>query len=822
MDSLLQDLRFGVRVLLKRPGFTLIAVLTLALGIGATTAIFSVVHAVLLRPLPFAEAERLVYLTERNTQLDNVSLSWPNFTDWRAQQSVFENLAVYNRDSYNLTRADAEPERLPAAQTSAALFNVLRVQAAVGRVFTDEEDKPGAEPVCVLSYGLWQRSFGGDAAIVGRQITLNGRGYTVVGVMPREFQYPARAEVWLPLGQLYQPAWGNRNNHLGLFGVARLKPGVTVSQARADLERVAANLAQAYPDTNRDERANVTPLQDIYVRDVRLALWTLLGAVGFVLLIACANVANLLLARATGRQREFAIRAALGASRRRIIRQLLIESLLLALVSGALGLLLALWGVDLILAIRPDYLPRASEIGIDGRVLLFTTVVSLLTGVGFGLAPALAASRTDLHEALKTGERAAVLGRGLLRNGLIVTEVALTLVLLIGAGLLLKSFARLQRTDAGFAYEHLLSFNVALPAQKYKDEQQRSNFLQTLLPRLRALPGVEDAAASSGLPFGYNNWQTQFIIDGRPLPPASAVPVMDATAVSADYFRAMRIPLIRGRYFTEQDNRQWIDEKSLQGRDEGAHAVAGLNAVIIDEEFARRYWPDEDAVGKRIRFGASADSPPLTIVGIVGRVRMEGLQTDSSRVQGYLPYLQFPTRYLAIVIRSTLDPEQLIAQARREVAAVDREQPIYSVRTLAQMRATSIAPAALNLTLVGLFAALALVLAAVGLYGVMSFVVSQRTREIGIRVALGAQRRDIFKLIVGRGLLLVLAGVALGLGGAFAITRALASLLYGVSATDPLTFAAVSVLLACVALLACYVPARRATKVDPLIALRAE
>ena len=819
MNTLLRDVRYGLRVLWGSPGFTLVAVAVLALGVGATAAIFSVVNAVLLRPLPFDEADRLVFLTERNTQQDGVSLSWPDFTDWRAQNRVFEKVAAYNRDSYNLT-GGGEPERLLAAQVSADLFHVLRVNAARGRVFADEDDRPGAAPVVVISHGLWQRRFGGDPAIVGRQVTLNGRGYTVVGVMPQGFLFPNRAELWVPLGQLSQPSWGNRDNHLGLFGVARLKDGVTLDEARADLNMIAANLEEQYPDTNRDERASLTPLQETYVRDVRAALWTLAGAVLFVLLIACANVANLQLARASARRKEMAVRAALGAGRWRLVRQLLAESVLLALAGGVTGLLLAQWGVGLILAIRPDSIPRAGEIGIDGRVLLFTAGVSVLTGIAFGLAPALRASRPDLQETLKEGARGGAAGRNLFRGGLVVAEVALTLVLLTGAGLLARSFLRLQQVNPGFTYEHLVSFNMTLPARKYPGEQQRVNFLREVLSRLRALPGVEGAAASSGLPLGYNNWQTPFTIDGRPQPPASQAPLMDTTAASPDYFRAMGIPLLRGRYFTEQDDRRWADEKSLRAADEGARSVAGLNSIIIDEEFARRYWPNEEAVGGRVRFGAGG--PALTVVGVVGRVRMEGLKTDSERVQGYLPYLQFPTRGLGIVIRSAQEPEQVIAAARREVMAVDPEQPLYNVRTLAQLRSTSIAPATLNLTLLSVFAGLALLLAATGLYGVVAYTVAQRTREIGIRVALGAQGKDVLRMVVGRGMLLALAGVAAGLAGSFLLTRVMSGLLYGVTPTDPLTFAAVSLLLAAVALLACLVPAWRAAKVDPMVALRYE
>jgi putative ABC transport system permease protein len=821
MGTLLRDVRYGLRALAKRPGFTLVAVLTLALGIGATTAIFSVVHAVLLRPLPFDDAGRLVYLTERNTQQESLSFSWPDFADWREQSRAFERVAAYNRDSYNLT-GDGDPERLPAAQVSADLFKVLRADAARGRVFTDEEDRAGAAPVVLLSYGLWQRRFGGDQSIVGRQITLNGRGYAVVGVMPRGFAFPTRAELWVPLGQLYQPSWRNRDNHLGLFGVARLKEGVTLEQARADLDRVAANLERQYPDTNRDERASVTPLQEVYVRDVRPALWTLAGAVGFLLLVACANVANLLLARAASRRREMAVRAALGASRLRLARQMLVESVLLATGGGGLGLLLAQWGVAAILAVRPDYVPRASEIGVDGRVLLFTAAASVFTGVVFGLVPALQASRPDLQEAFKESGRGAGWGRGAFRGGLVVTEVALTLVLLVGAGLLLRGFQRLQRVDPGFTYEHVMNFNLTLPARKYPEEQQRVNFIKEVLAKLTALPGVEGAAASSGLPLGYNGWQAPFTVEGRPQPPAAQTPVMDVTAVTPDYFRTMGIPLLKGRHFNEDDDRQWLDGKSLQGLDEGARSIAGASAIIIDEEFARRYWPGEDPVGKRVRFGAGAGAPSLTVVGVVGRVKMEGLKTDSARVQGYLPYLQFPTRGLGVVVRSAQEPERLTAAVRRAVLSVDAEQPVYNVRTLAEVRAASYAPETFNLTLLSVFACVALVLAAVGLYGVMSYAVEQRTREIGVRMALGARAADVLRMVARQGMKLALAGLALGLAGALVLTRVMQSLLFGVTATDPLTFVCVSLLLAAVALLACLVPARRATKVDPMAALRYE
>jgi putative ABC transport system permease protein len=822
MQTLWQDMRYGARMLLKQPGFTLIALLTLSLGVGANTAIFSVINAVLLRPLPYTESERLALYNERSPQMDGMSISWPNYTDWRAQQRVFEEMAVFNRGDYNLTGA-GEPERIQAGQVTSSLFTTLRSHASLGRVFTADEDKPGGPPVVVLSYGLWHRRFAGDPQIVGKTLSFNDRAYTVIGVMPQGFRFPSRVEMWVPVGQLSdQPSWKQRGNHPGLYGVARLKPGVTIEQARADLDNIAAGLEKLYPGSNQDNRVRIIPLIENYVSDVRRALWVLFGAVGFVLLIACANIANLLLARATTRSKELAVRAALGAGRWRIVRQLLTESLLLAVMGGALGLLLATWGVDIILKTSPDAIPRSQEIGMDSRVFTFTMAVSVLTGLVFGLIPAWQASKVDAYETLKEAGRGNSGSRQWLRSSLVVTEVAAALVLLVGAGLLIRSFYRLHQVDPGFSYERLWSANIMLPEQKYGTEQ-RIEFWRRLTERLRAVPGVEAAAVSSGLPLGNNGWQTSFTIEGRPAPPPGQTPLMEACLVSSDYFRAMGIPLRAGRYFSEQDAHRPPTGPLPSDLGEEGRYYFGLNAIIIDEEFARRHWPNDDAVGKRVRLGGSDPNAPLaTVVGVVGRVKMESLSGGTNYVQGYFHSLQLPFRGMTAVIKSSVEPAGLTAAVRSQVAALDSSQPIYNIRTMEKIRDESVAAEKLNLTLLILFASVALVLALVGIYGVMSYAVTQRTHEIGIRVALGAQGPDVLRLVVGQGMLLAGAGVVIGLAMAYGLTRLMSALLFSVKPTDLPTFTVVTVLLAVVALVACWIPARRAAKVDPMVALRCE
>jgi putative ABC transport system permease protein len=820
MLTLWQDLRYGARMLFKNPGITFVVILALALGIGANTAIFSVVDAVLLRPLPYPESDRLVFLNETAKAMDDISISYPNFTDWRNQNQVFEKIGVHNRGSYNLTGM-GDPERIVTAQASADLFAALRVNPMLGRLYTNDEDKPGAEPVVVLSYALWQRRFGGQASIVDKPITLNGKSWTVIGVMPEGFQYPSRAEMWVPVGQRSaDPGWEQRGNHPGLYGVARLKPGVTLEQAKANMNGVVANLEKQFPDEIGGNGVRLTPMLEVFVGDIRRALWVLFAAVAFVLLIACANIANLLLARAQSRQKEMAIRSAMGAGRWRIARQLLTESVLLALIGGTLGLLIARWGIALILYISPDAIPRAREITLDWRVFAFTIGVSFVTGMLFGLVPALQAGVVDVHETLKETGRGTS-GRHWLRSSLVVVEVATTLVLLIGAGLMIRSFYRLQNVNPGFAYDHVTSFTLALPEKKYPTAEQQVQFYNRLLENLRNQPGVEAVGAASGLPLGNNGSQTSFIIDGRPIPPRDQTPLMELCIVSPDYFRAMNIPLQRGRYFNDRDDKSWIAGKDLSSLKPIEKEVAGMNSIIIDEEFARRYWPNEDPVGQRLRMGGEKGNP-LTVLGVVGRVKMDGLGQDSNRVQGYFPFAQLPDSAMTVILKAAGDPNQLIAAVRGQVREIDPDQPIYNVRTMNEIRAESVAPERLNLALLSIFAGIALVLAIVGIYGVMSYSVTQRTHEIGIRMAIGAQPRDVFRMILGQGMILALIGVALGLIGAFALTRLMATMLFGIEPTDPTTFAAIAVLLTAVALVACYIPGRRATRVNPLESLRYE
>ncbi|HEX8184224.1 MAG TPA: ABC transporter permease [Blastocatellia bacterium] len=805
METLLQDIRYSIRVLLKSPAVTTVALITLTLGIGATSAIFSVVNAVLLRPLPYEEPDKLVFITERSPVLEGMSVAYPNFLDWREQNGVFDKIGVYRRVSFNLT-GSGDPDRFVGGEVSADVFNALRAKPIIGRTFLDEEDKAGASPVVVLSYGLWQRRFGKGADIVGQTLTLNGKPHTVVGIMPPDFRFPSGVDLWVPVGlNADNPSWV-RGNHPGLYAIARLKPGATIEQAQAEMETIAVRLEQQYPQSNTGNRVAISPLLNRIVGDVRPALLILLAAVGLVLLIACVNVANLLLARAAARQKEIAVRMALGATRSRLIRQLLTESVMLSVAGGALGLLLAAWGTDLLVAISPNNVPRFAEIKLDNRVFAFTAAIAVVTGILFGLAPALHASKLNLNEMLKEGGRGATAGfrRQRVRSLLVISEVAVALVLLISAGLLIKSFLRLQQVDPGFKPDNVLTAGIPLPRTKYLEPTKRIAFYESLFSRIASLPAVEAVGAVSELPVEGGS-QTFFVVEDRPLPPPEEIPLTEYSLVSTGYFKAMGLRLLSGREFNEQDVRD-----------------APL-VCIIDQNFAEQYWPGQDPIGKRMKYGgANPDNPWATIVGVVANVKYQGLDQESPRVQTYMPYTQSTFLGASLVIRTAGDPARLAAAVRSEVMALDPDLPVFDVRTMNDVLKESVAPRRLYMTLLGLFAGVAVTLAAIGLYGVMSYSVTQRTHELGIRMALGARQRDVLRLVVGQGMALAFAGIALGVIGAFGLTWLLSSLLFSVSATDPIIFIAIPLILAGVALGASFVPARRATKVDPMVALRYE
>ncbi|HKG12700.1 MAG TPA: ABC transporter permease [Pyrinomonadaceae bacterium] len=806
--EILQDLRYGLRTLRKHPGFTAVAVIALALGIGANTAIFSVVNTVLLRPLPYKDPDRLVMVWEDATRsgYPRDTPAAANFVDWRDQNGVFEGMAALADQSFNLTGM-GDPERLEGKRASANLFGLLGVEPLLGRGFLPEDDRPGGPRVAVLSHGLWQRRFGSDPKVVGRSLELNGQSYEVVGVMPQSFQFPSpEYELWVPIAFTQQEAASRGRHYLQV--VARLKPGVSFGQAQAEMSTIAARLQQQYPEQNADLGAAVVPLHEQVVGDIKPALLILLGAVGFVLLVACANVANLLLARAAARQKEIALRVALGASRARLIRQFLTESVLLAALGGVLGLLLALWGVNLLKAFIPDSISQVRAITVDAKVLGFTLVVSLLTGLIFGLAPAMQASNFNLNETLKEGGRDAAAGsKGKrIRSLLVVAEVAVSLVLLVGAGLLINSFLRLRGVEPGFKPSNLLTMSAVLPQQKYPDHTRRTAFYDELIRRVEAVPGVKSAAIANWIPLIRQGDSTSITVEGQPPAEPGKEKMMVTRVVNPHYFQTMGVQLSRGRAFDESQDR-----------------ADSPGAVIISETAARRYWPGEDALGKRLAVGR-VESPDdwLTVVGVVNDVKQFQLDAEP-RPQMYLSYKQagfFAPRYL--IVSTSVEPLSLASAVRNTVWSVDRDQPVSHVRTMEDVLSDSIARQRFTMLLLGIFAAVALLLAAVGLYGVMSYTVAQRTREIGVRMALGAQRRDVLRLVVGQGLKLVLIGVALGLVLAFLLTRVMSSFLFGVSPTDPATLATISLVLVFVALLASYIPARRATKVDPLIALRYE
>ena len=811
MSTFVQDLRYGARMLVTGGPVTLVAVITLALGIGANTAIFSMVNGILLKPLPYVRPSELVLIGERHGDRP-ISVSWLNYVDWNAQNRVFADMGATNTVFLNLTRRDTEPERLVGARVTASYFRTLGVEPLAGRIFTEQEDSVGGEPVILLSEGLWQRLFGGDRAVIGRPLTLNDTTYTVIGIMPASFviQNPP-IDAWVSMGRVRE-SFGNRGNHPGISVVARLKPGVTVEQARTDLDAIAARLAQDYPATNSNIGVVIDPLHERVVgRDLTRALVVLLGAVAFVLLIACANVANLLLSRGAARQREIAVRTALGANRVRLLRQLLTESVLLAAAGGIGGVLLGAWGLRTLLAVVPDNLARVEAVRIDATVLAFTAAVTLLTGVIFGLAPALQVSKPDLSETLKEGGRAGSKGvrAQRARSTLVVAQIGLSLVLLTGAGLMLRSFAELQASSPGLDPTNVVTGGVTLPGTRYGTEEPRRQFMRRMIERLEAAPGVEAVGTITPLPLSLNGWQTSFAVEGYPEPEPGKFPTNDLARVTPGYFRAMGVRLLRGRTFTWQD-------------DENAPLVA-----IIDETFAQTWFANQDPIGRRIKINAGHPVPGMppppwiTVVGVVNHVKNYGIDQES-RVEVYVPFMQSPLPQMTLVVKGPGGVATLGQVMGDAVRGVDPTLPVFAVRTMDDYLARTLTSKRLMMLLLAVFAAVALTLAAVGIYGVMAYAVAQRTSEIGIRMALGAHPRDVLRLVIGQGMLLTAFGLVLGLAAAYWLTRLMEALLFGVSATDVGTFAAVAALLAAVAFLATWIPARRAARVDPLVALRSE
>ncbi len=804
MDRLIQDLRHALRSLWKRPGFSVVAIITLALAIGAITSIFTVVNGVLLRPLPYQEPDRIITLWQRNDKTgalrDDVSPA--NFLDWKERNRVFEQLAAADPYSFDFDGSEG-PESLESWLVTDGFFDVLGVNALHGRTFVPEEFQEGNDRVVVLSHGAWQRRFGSDPTAVGRTIQLDKQPFTIVGVLPPRVKFPADKEIWVPrtfTEEDRQDRFGTR-----FVVIGRLKTGATLAQAASELNTISAQLAQENPRTNADIGVTAIALPEQITGPVRPALLILLGAVVFVLLIACANIANLLLVRGAERGREFAIRAALGAGRARLIRQLITESVVLALVGGGCGILLAQWGVDLLLAFSPTSLPRLDEVSLDARVLGFAVCISVLTALMFGLAPAIRFSKPDLQESLKEGGRTATAGlfRQRFRNVLVVTEIALALVLLIGAGLLIRSFVQLLNVNPGFTTDKILALQVFI-WDEIPEPEKRLPFYDQAFERVAAIPGVESVGGVSSLPFFRFEMPTTFTVEGRP----SLAPGQEHSAyrgmATPDYFRTLGIPLKQGRFFTRFDD----------SRSDGV--------VLINESLARRYFPGEDPLDKKVLLRTREGQPvPRTIVGVIGDMRPDGLDSDP-RPEIYLPYHQTSFGEMTFVIRTTSDPQQVLPAVKQQMWSLNKDITFYRVATMEQLVSESLATRRFNLFLLSTFAAIALVLAGVGIYGLISFATNQRTHEIGVRMALGAQAGDVLTMVVRQGMILALVGVGLGLVAALALTRLMSSLLFGVTPTDPLTYVGVSVLLSTVALLACYIPARRATKVDPMVALRYE
>jgi putative ABC transport system permease protein len=810
MQTLLQDLRFGARMLFKQPGFTLIAVLTLALGIGANTAIFSVVNALLLRPLPYTESERLVLLSEKSRAGERDSVSYPNYADWRARAQSFEGMAIGWSQNFTLTDGNGAA-RVPAYTLNWNFFPLLGVQPQLGRMFTEADDRYGAARTVIISHGFWQRRFGGELNVIGQTLRLNDEMYTVIGVLPPGFEYFAAADVFRPLGLVLAPGSpfeGRGNRAFNFYAVARLKPGVSVAQANSEMAALGGQLAREYPNDLEGVSAQAERLQDVMSESVRQSLWLLLGAVGFILLIACINVANLMLVRAAERRKELAVRLALGAGRWRIIRQLLSESLLIAALGGAGGLLLGSWMLQGLLALAPTGIPQLSRVGLDNRVLLFTLGLAVLTSLLFGLLPALQAAKTDLQTTLKDGGRLTTdTSRGRMRQTLLIAEVSLSLVLLVGAGLLVRSMWNLLHVDPGFEAGNVLTLRLRLEGEKYKAQAARG-FYDECLARVQALPGVRSAALAHSLPINGSDWSGGFTVADKPAPSRANLPQSDRLRVSQGYFETMGIRPLRGRLFSAADTPE------------------AAPVVVVNDALARRIWPNENPIGKRLKFGLpedqdEEDKPWREVVGVVNDVKMNGVD-QATTLQTYLPYAQLPNQSLGLIVRVERNPAALAPAVAQAIAAIDKNLPVYSIFTMEQLLGNSLAQRRLTLVLLASLAALALLLAGVGIYGVIAYSVRQRTHELGLRMALGAQTHAVLALILKQGVKLTLIGIGLGLLAAFALTRWMESQLFGVRATDALTFGVIAFALLLVALLACWIPARRATKVDPMIALRCE
>ena len=818
MDRIWHDLRYARRTLFRTPAFTAIAVATLALGIGATTIMFAVVNGVLLRPLPYKDPGRLVYLAEAYKRSPGMSLSIPNFLDWRADNHVFSSISAIQSAAMTLTRTDGVAQQLDGRYVSSDFLRTLGLKPLLGRDFSPDDDRPGAPRTALLSFSAWQKLFSGEQNVVGRSINLNQESYTVIGILPRGFVWrDIQPDVLAPIGLEYIEKWAHdRSGHAGIYAVARLKDGVTVEQAQADMDRVAARLQKDYPETNADDWVSVRSLRAYVVRNVRGALLMLMGAVAFLLLIACANVANLALTRTAARRKELAVRAALGASRSRLVAQLLTESVVLGCCGGIIGSLLAVWGVRALVAAGIDALPRLQDVAVDWRVLGFALAVSVITGIAFGVAPAFQASSASGGETLKEGGRDSSVGASSrLRNGLVIAELSLSLALLLGTGLLVRSFMRVMQVDAGFNPHNVLSGLMIMPKLKYNDIQKANLFYDQVMRNVRGIPGVLAASSIQPLPLSGNEWDTSYWIEGEAVPTVGNVPSTEIGFFGPDYLKTMQIPLLAGRTFTEADD------------------FHSLPVAVINEEFAKRHWPHENPIGKHIRMSVSpggkrsdgTDAPWRTIVGMIGTVKQYGL--DSPVVpQVYMPFTQpdgtDPNLGTYLVLRTAGDPISYAEPLRKAIAAADSDQAISEVESMDQYLSASLASREMTMALLAAFAGLALLLAAIGIYGVISYTVAQRTREIGIRMALGARRDQVLQLVLRGAAAAIAASVVIGTLLALALGRSLKAFLFGVPATDFGVFAVVIGFLAATALLASYIPARRATKVDPMVALRYE